>query len=129
MRSKSKPVGDETQMDLFGWVDKAPRNPAAKANRSDTQHEIGATGRRSSVTACVIRKKRSVRLLGYDEWKRSVAKHMWDDWYVKMEEAVEGMEVVDEGMLRAAHKKGVEPTHFVRDLAYACDWINFGPWR
>ena len=53
---------------------------------------------------------------------------MWDYWFVRIEEAIKGLEVVDEDMLRAAYKEGTAPKAFVNDLAYAYDWIDFGPW-
>jgi hypothetical protein len=125
MRSKSKLIGNENQMNLFGWRDEAPRKPAAKPDRSDTQHENGATELIPKVKAHA---SISQKVLDYGEWRRIAVKHMWDSWFVEIEEAINGMEVVDEDMLRAAYKKGTAPKAFVNELAYDCEWINFGPW-
>jgi hypothetical protein len=125
MRSKSKLIGNENQMNLFGWRNKDPRKPAAKPDRSDTRHENGAKELSPKVKAHA---SISQEVLDYREWRRIAVKHMWDYWFVRIEEAIKGMEVVDEKMLRAAYKKGTAPKVFVNDLAYACDWIDFGPW-
>lgn len=67
-------------------------------------------------------------MLDYGEWRRIAAEHMRDYWFMPIEEAIKGLEVIDEDMLRAAHKKGTAPKAFVNDLAYDYDWIDFGPW-
>jgi hypothetical protein len=41
MRSKLKRIGDEKQMNLFGWVDEPSYKPAGSINRPDTLHENG----------------------------------------------------------------------------------------
>jgi len=125
MRSKSKLIGNENQLNLFGWRDEAPRKPAAKPDRSDTQHENGVTELSPNVKAHA---SISQEVLDYGEWRRIAAKHMRDYWFVPIEEAIKGMEVVDEDTLRAAYTKGTAPKAFVNDLAYACDWIDFGSW-
>jgi len=54
MRSKSKLIGNEGQMNLFGWKDEAPRKPAAKPDRSDIQSENGVTGLNPNVNPQLI---------------------------------------------------------------------------
>jgi hypothetical protein len=123
MRNKSNLIRRKKQMDLFDW------DPAAKANCPDTEDEICTIERERDAKASANREIRNAKRLGYKEWRRIVAKHMWDDWCVNIDEAICSWEVIDENGLRATHKNGKSPINFVGELAADCDWIDFGPWR
>ena len=91
MRSKSKPIGDQKQLNLFDSVDQASCNPPSMANSPDTQHEIGATERQPSVKAYANPNKHSIRrkMLSYKEWRSIAVEYMRDYWHVEIKEAME----------------------------------------
>ena len=102
MRSKSKSTSNEKQMNLFGWADEPSYKPVSSTSREE---------------------------LDYGEWRCIAANHMWDYWFVTMEDAINVLEVVDEDALRVAYNEGTAPKAFVNDLAYAYDWVDFGHGR